>query len=170
MQDLYRWASFAKTLGAKSDNLDSELQCLQTLTQSIEQQIDDSRKRIERLIMTDEITELDFQAQNSHIHLMAKILYRKRRQIVVKITNQCIEHLRIARFRINPQKSEIIRRVCWEIKEQIEIEKETPKTMTENINFARLKKKVDLALRDLKIVPEIKIGCINTINEIIAQI
>ncbi|CAG9320364.1 unnamed protein product [Blepharisma stoltei] len=170
MQDLYRWTSFAKTLGAKSYNLDSELQCLQTLTQSMEQQIIDSRDRIERLIMSDEITELDFQAQNSHIHLMAKILYRKRRQIVVKITNLCIKYLRIAKFRINPQNIEEIRGICCDIIEQIEKEKETPKTMTENLNFARLRKKVDLVLRELEEVPDIKMGCFRISNEIIAQI
>lgn len=151
MQDLCRWVYIANSLNPKSFKLSDKIESVKQSTHEIEAQINESRKKIEKLIFEDSITILDFTSHNSQIHLFTKLLYRKRKDLIISTTNLILKSLKCARFTHRDRKDTKLLDICVEIIRQIHTEKETPKSYQESIKFAKLKKRAEILIGDCTI-------------------
>ncbi|CAG9317418.1 unnamed protein product [Blepharisma stoltei] len=142
MQDIYRWTIFAQSLGNNSQIFESELQAVGETIQSLEHEVELLKNKVSGLENNTLITDLDIEAQNCHLHLLAQILYRKRKAIVLHAVCLCITQIKRLRYEVDLGKIKNAKRLCKEILEQILIEYDLPKSFQLGASFSKLKRTI----------------------------
>ncbi|CAG9328672.1 unnamed protein product [Blepharisma stoltei] len=162
MQDIAQWISYASSLTSNKSNFLSNIEPLKEALISVEEILSQSKINLNALMISENINELYLQSQIAHVQLLAKILFRKRRAMIIWCIKRCIKGIQKydmhfvnngllynnVKFRFKQNKE--VEVICADILNTIEFEKEIPKTIEENENTERLKRCAEKVLRHIR--------------------
>lgn len=110
------------------------------------------KEKLNFLENQESVTQSQLEAENNHICLLAKMLYRKRKSIILQSSKLCIKRLKLSFKAVDKIDAIRLRDVCLEIKEQIESEIDFPKTLELMINFTKLSRTVARTFKKLNLL------------------
>lgn len=143
MQDICRWISLSQLIGVRSKGLFYELNSAVDVIKTLETHLDETKSRLDDLTKeSDQIYELEYNAECQNLRILARILFRKRESIILQAIKTCLKNLEKAKLNQNKYEA-IINDVCLQIKLQLEIEAGSPKTKRGSAEFQKLSKLVN---------------------------
>ncbi|CAG9327554.1 unnamed protein product [Blepharisma stoltei] len=147
MQDVSQWVALASTLSENKNKFFSHIEPIKEAVNTIEDFLEESKKQMDSLLSNENITDLDFKSQISHIRILTKLLFQKRKSMILCCVKKCIDSLKKYEKSKNDK---IMKEICVDILSTIENEKGLPKTSEELKKINKLRTITEKLIKNLE--------------------